>query len=43
MSDISIESDKGDDRRWTYEGLTQAEVPKLRQYDWNGRYQGTAS
>ena len=43
MSGISMESDEGDDRRWTYEGPAQAEVPKLHQYDRNGGYQGTAS
>ena len=41
-SDISMESDEGDDRRWTYEGPAQAEVQELRQYDRNGGYQGAA-
>ena len=41
-SAISMESDKGDDRRWTYEGPAQAEVQELRQYDRNGGYQGAA-
>ena len=28
-SNILMETDKGDNRRWTYEGPTQAEVLKL--------------
>jgi hypothetical protein len=37
-----MKSDEGHDRRWIYEGPAQAEVLKLRQYDWNGGYQGAA-
>jgi len=37
-----MDSDEGDDRRWSYEGPAQAEVQELRQYDRNGGYQGAA-
>jgi hypothetical protein len=33
-----MESDEGDDRRWTYEGPAQAEVQELRQLSRNGGY-----
>jgi hypothetical protein len=33
-----MDSDEGDNRRWTYEGPAQAEVLKLCRYDWNGGY-----
>ena len=33
-----MESDKGDDCRWTYEGPAQAKVLELYQYDWNSGY-----
>jgi hypothetical protein len=42
MSAVSIKSDKGDDYQWTYKGSAKAKVLKLRQYDQNGGYQGTA-
>jgi len=37
-----MDSDEGDNRRWTYKGPTQAEVQELRQYNQNSRYQGAA-
>ena len=37
-STISIDSDKGDNRQWTYKGPAQAEVLKLRQYNQNSEY-----
>jgi hypothetical protein len=42
-SAISIESNEGHNCQWTYKGLAEAEVLKLRQYDQNSGYQGIAN